>query len=201
MKIFFKTISYIFHPLFVPLAGTSAYFMVTPKYRPVALQTGNILPIFILTVIIPILAFFILRNIGAVNTVFMSKIKERKYPLYIHIIVLLMVVYKVVPKNDTLELHFFFLGLIIAAMTTLLLFFLKFKTSMHLMGMGSLFMFLVGLSIHFELNITLAISLFTIATGLVATSRLYLGAHSRPELLIGFLVGSLSQLFLVKFWL
>jgi membrane-associated phospholipid phosphatase len=131
----------------------------------------------------------------------MPTIKERKYPLYIHIIILLMVVYKVLPNNHTLELHFFFLGLIVAAMTALLLLFLKFKASMHLMGMGSLFMLLVCLSIHFELNITLALSLLTVATGLVATSRLYLKAHSRTELLIGFMVGSLSQLFLVKFWL
>jgi membrane-associated phospholipid phosphatase len=201
MRIFFKIISYTFHPLFVPLAGTLAYFKVTPKYSPVALRSGNILPIFILTVIIPIITFFILRNIGAVNTVFMPTIKERKYPLYIHIIVLLMVVYKVIPNHHTLELHFFFLGLIIAAMTALLLLFLKSKASMHLMGMGSLFMFLIGLSIHFELNITLAISLLTVATGLVATSRLYLKAHSKAELLIGFIVGALSQLLLVKFWL
>lgn len=201
MRIFFWTISYIFHPLFVPLAGTCAYFVVTPKYSPTALQSANILPIFILTVIIPIIAFFILRNIGLINGVFIAAIEERKYPLYIHIILLLMVVYKVIPGDYTPELHFYFFGLIAAAMTALLLLFLKFKVSMHLMGMGGLFMFLVSLSIHFEINITLAVSLLTLATGLVATSRLYLKAHSRPEIAIGFLIGLLSQLLLVKFWL
>ncbi len=201
MRIFFQAISYIFHPLFVPLAGTCAYFMVTPKYSPTALQSANILPIFILTVIIPIIAFFILRNIGLVKSVFVPVIEARKYPLYIHIILLLMVVYKVIPNDYTPELHFYFLGLIAAAMTALLLLFLKFKVSMHLMGMGNLFLFLVCLSIHFEINITLAVSLLTLATGLVATSRLYLKAHSRPEIVVGFLIGLLSQLLLVKFWL
>ncbi|MGB7394125.1 MAG: hypothetical protein WA913_07015 [Pricia sp.] len=200
MKIFFKTVSYLFHPLFVPLAGTMAYFLVTPKYSPIAVQLGNILPIFILTVIIPVIAFFILKNIGVVSTVFMPTLKERKYPLYVHIMLLLMIVYKVIPDH-AIELHFFFIGLIIGAMTTLILLFLKFKTSMHMLGMGGLFMFLVGLSIHFELNITIAISLLTAATGLVATSRLYLKAHLKVELLIGFLVGLISQLVLVKFWL
>jgi len=60
--------------------------------------------------------------------------------------------------------------------------------------MGSLLMFLIGLSLHFEVNITLAISIFTLLTGIVATSRLYLKAHSKIELLIGFLVGFCSQL-------
>ena len=69
------------------------------------------------------------------------------------------------------------------------------------MGIGSLFMFLVCLSIHFEINITLAVSLLTLATGLVTTSRLYLKAHSTPELLIGFLIGLISQLLTVRFWL
>ncbi|MEC7265555.1 MAG: phosphatase PAP2 family protein, partial [Bacteroidota bacterium] len=77
----------------------------------------------------------------------------------------------------------------------------KFKTSMHLLGMGTLLTFMIALSIHFERNITLAISLFTLFTGLVATSRLYLRAHNRNELLIGFLIGCCSQLIILKYWL
>ena len=104
-------------------------------------------------------------------------------------------------NNFIAELHFYFLGLIAASMTTLLLLFFKLKVSMHLMGMGSLFMFLICLSIHFEKNITIAVSLVTLASGLVATSRLYLKAHSKPELLIGFFIGMISQLITIRYWL
>lgn len=201
MGFFLKAISYIFHPLFIPMAGTLAYFILTPKYSPVEVQSGNVLPIFILTVIIPIIAYLILRNLGVVNTVFMPTAKERRYPLYIHIVLLLLIVYKVIPNNYTIELHFYFLGLIAAAMTALILLFFRLKVSIHLMGMGSLFMFLICLSIHFEINITLAVSLLTLATGLVTTSRLYLKAHSKPEVLIGFLIGLLSQLLTVRYWI
>ncbi len=201
MRTFLTVISYIFHPLFIPMAGTLAYFIVTPKYSPLELQSGNLLPIFILTVIIPIITYLILKNLGVVNTVFMPTVKERRYPLYVHILLLLLIIYKVIPNNYILELHFYFLGLIAGAMTALMLLFFKLKVSMHLMGMGSLFMFLVCLSIHFEINITLAISLLTLATGLVTTSRLYLKAHSKPEVLIGFLIGLISQLLTIRFWL
>ncbi|MEX0291704.1 MAG: hypothetical protein AB3N14_21560 [Flavobacteriaceae bacterium] len=201
MKLFLKIISYIFHPLLIPFAGTIAYFQLTPKYSPLELQSGNILPIFILTVIIPIISFFILRNLGVVKTIFLQSISERKYPLMISILLLLMVLIKVIPNNYVIELYYYFVGLIAAAFAGLILVFFKVKSSLHLMGMGSLLMFLVCLSIHFEKNITLAISLCILASGLVASSRLYLKAHSRGEVVIGLLLGLVSQLLTIKFWL
>lgn len=200
MRHFYNIISYVFHPLFIPIGGTILYFFVAP-YSTLEMQSGNIVPIFILTVIIPIIFFLILKNLGVISSIFLPTIQERKYPLYISCIIFLMILYKVIPNNYVHELFYFFTGLLTATGTALLLLFIKFKTSMHLLGMGSILMFMIGLSIHFETNITLAISLFTLLTGVVATSRLYLKSHSRNELLIGFLVGCCSQLIILKYWL
>lgn len=201
MRIFLNFISYLFHPILIPIAGTLAYFLITPRFSPPEFESANILPIFILTVIIPIISFLILKNIGLVSSISMPQIKERKYPYYVGIALLLMIVYKVIPTNYTAELYYYFIGLIAATFTSLILLFLNFKSSMHLMGMGSLFMFLVSLSIHFEINITIALSIFILATGLVATSRLYLRAHQKSEVIVGFLIGVFTQLFTIKFWL
>ncbi len=92
MKLLLQIISYIFHPIFIPVAGTLAYFIITPKYNPIEEQSGNILPIFILTVIIPIIAYLILKNVGLIQSVFAPTLKERRYPLYINLIILLLVV-------------------------------------------------------------------------------------------------------------
>lgn len=200
MRHLFNIVSYLFHPLFIPIAGTIIYFAIAP-YSTLEIQSGNILPIFILTVIIPIIFFLILKNIGFINSIFLPTLQERKYPLYISCVLLLMILYKVIPNNYVHELFYFFTGLLTATCTALILLFLKFKTSIHLLGMGSILMFMIGLSIHFEKNITLAISLFILMTGLVATSRLYLKAHNRVELLIGFLIGVCSQLIILKYWL
>ena len=201
MKLFLKAITYLFHPLFIPIAGTLAYFMITPKYTPPEFQSGNILPIFILTVIIPIISFLILKNVGVVSSVFAPNSSERKYLLYIGISLLLMVVYKVIPNNYVPELYFYFIGLIGATFASIVLLYFNFKSSIHLMGMGSLSTYLVCLSVHFEINITIALSLLILATGLVGTSRLYLHSNGRAALLVGFLLGSISQLLTVKFWL
>ena len=201
MKSFFRAISYIFNPLFVPVAGTLMYFIITPKYSPLKLQSGNILPIFILTVIIPIVCFLILKNLGAVRSASLTTVKERIYPVLIQGIILLMIILKVIANNYTIELHYYFLGLFSASLAILLLLLLGFKCSLHLAGMGSLLMFLIALSIHFESNVTIAISIVTLFTGVVATSMLYLRTHRPSEVLIGLFIGLISQLFTLKFWL
>lgn len=201
MRHFLHLVSYIFHPLFVPIGGTVMYFLITPRYSSLEIQSGNILPIFILTVIIPIIFFLILKNLGVIHSIFLPTLKERKYPLYIQAVLLFLILYKVIPNNFVPELFYFFLGLLAATGATLILLFLKIKTSIHLLGMGSILMFMIGLSIHFEINITLAISVFTLFTGLVATSRLYVKAHSKSELFIGLLLGIFSQLIILKYWL
>lgn len=201
MKVFSQFISYLLHPLFIPIGGTVAYFLITPKYSPLAIQSANILPIFILTVIIPIVTFHILKNIGLVHSVFLDTVTERKYPLYVHITILLLILYKVIPNNYVSELYFYFTGLLGAAMACLILLFFKFKVSLHMVGVSGLLMFLINLSIHFEINLIIAISALILLTGSVATARLYLRAHTKIELTIGLFIGLLSQLLTVQYWL
>ena len=127
MRLFFKIISYLFHPIFTAIAGTITYFVITPKYSPLELQSGNVLPIFILTIIIPIISFFILRNLGVVHSIFLPSTNERKYPLIIQISLLLMILLKVIPNNYILEVYFFFAGLLTATIACLVLIFFKFN--------------------------------------------------------------------------
>lgn len=201
MKLFFKSISYLFHPLFAPIAGTFAYFIITPKYTPLSLQSGNILPIFILTVIIPIICFFILKNLRLVNSIFLVDINERKYALLINIVLLLMILLKVIPNNYVMEVYYYFVGLLTAFLSCFLLLFLRFKVSLHMISIGSFLMYLIALSIHFEINIIVAISFFTLLSGIVATARLFLNNNSKKEVVAGFLIGVISQLITLKFWL
>ncbi|MEN1784200.1 MAG: hypothetical protein AAGF77_03585 [Bacteroidota bacterium] len=201
MRHLLKGISYLFHPLFIPLGGTVAYFTISPKFNSQQLQNNNVLPIFILTVVIPIILFVILKNLGLISSIFAPKLQERRYPLLLSIVLHLIVLYRVIPLNYINELYYFFVGLLIATCSALLLVFANIKASLHLMGMGNILLYLIGLSIHFEINITFAIALFTLVTGLVATSRLFMQAHTRAELLIGLLVGCCSQLIVLKYWL
>ncbi len=201
MRRFSQLLSVIANPIFVPTLGTYLYFKITPKYTTIEFESGNILPIFILTVIIPIIILLILKNLKLVTSINMIDLKERRYPMYISILLLLLVVYKVLPNNFTIELHYFFLGLIASLVASLVLIYVNFKSSLHLTGLGSLIMYTICLSVHFEKNITLFLSLIILLTGLVASAKIYLKSYSKIELLIGLLIGLLSQLLTVKYWL
>lgn len=200
MQFLLRLVSYVFHPLFIPILGTISYFALAP-YSSIEQQSGTMLPIFILTVVIPIIFFFILKNLKLITNVFAPSIKERKYPLLISTGIYFIILYKIIPQNYSNEVYYFFIGLLTSSLAILILLFLKFKASLHLLGMGSILLFLIGLSIHFEINITIAIGLVTLLSGLVASSRLYLKAHTIHELVLGFLIGACSQLYLFKFWL
>ena len=201
MKGFFKIIASLFHPIFIPIYGCFIYFIVTKKYTSMEMKVGNLFPIFILTVIIPIICFLIMRNIGMVNSVFMPSIKERKYPLYISIMLLLMIVYKVIPQQYTPELYYYFIGLIIALSTAAILLFIKYKASIHMLGIGSLVMYLINLSIHFEINLAFSLSILILITGLIASSRLYFKAHNQLELVVGLVIGLTTQFLTIPYWL
>ena len=201
MKGFFKIIASLFHPIFIPIYGCFIYFIVTKKYTSMEMKVGNLFPIFILTVIIPIICFLIMRNIGMVNSVFMPTIKERKYPLYISIMLLLMIVYKVIPQQYTPELYYYFIGLIIALSTAAILLFIKYKASIHMLGIGSLVMYLINLSIHFEINLAFSLSILILITGLIASSRLYFKAHNQLELVVGLVIGLTTQFLTIPYWL
>lgn len=199
MQFALRLVSYVFHPLFIPIIGTILYFSLAP-YSPLEQQSGTILPIFILTVIIPIIFFFILKNLKLIS-INSQTTKERIYPILISCGLYIMILYKIIPQNYINEIHYFFIGLLTSLIALLILLLLNYKASIHLTGMGSILIFLIGLSIHFKVNIIIPISILTFVSGLVASSRLYQKIHSISEIILGLLIGIFSQLFLFKFWL
>ncbi|NER12733.1 hypothetical protein GWK08_04720 [Leptobacterium flavescens] len=201
MKVFFKFISYLFHPLFLPLAGAVIYYTISPKFHPPEEWQSVILRVSILTLLIPIVFFYLLRNIGWVSSIYLKEVSERKIPLYIYIFLIFMVIYGVVSPIFALELYFYFVGILGSLIACLVLVFFRFKASMHMMGISGLTLFVIGLSFHYEVNITFALALLVFSIGLVASSRLYLKAHDNKELLLGFFIGAVPQFIVFNNWL
>jgi len=196
-----KSISYIFHPLLLPLLGVIFYFSKTPRYIPVPIIKAKLISLFILTVVLPVLLYYLLKTLKKVDSINLETPKERIIPLALNAIIIVLVLQRILPQNEVIELYYFFLGILLSTITALILAFLKFKASIHMIAVGGLFMFFIALSIHFSININGTIALLFILTGAVATSRLYLKAHDNIELLIGFFVGLFPQLIMLNYWL
>ncbi|WP_142784904.1 hypothetical protein [Changchengzhania lutea] len=196
-----KSISYVFHPLIMPIVGVMFYFSKSPRYIPIEIIQAKLISLSILTIVLPILLFFLLRTLGKVNTINLETTSERIVPLLLNCIVLLIILKRIVTPTQVIELYYFFVGILISTLTCLLLAIAKFKASIHMISVAGVFMFFLALSIHFSININGTLALMTIIIGAVATSRLHMKAHSPVELIIGFSIGFLPQLILVNYWL
>ena len=196
-----KSISYVFHPLIMPLLGVIFYFSKSPRYIPFDIIQAKMVSLFILTVILPILLYLLLKTVGVVNTINLETTKERIYPLLLNGIVMLIVLQRILTPTQAIELYFFFVGILISNMACLLLVIMKFKASIHMIAVSGVFMFFIALSIHFSININGTLALMCIIMGAIATSRLHLKAHTYKELILGVFIGFIPQLILVSYWL
>ncbi|MBQ4818760.1 hypothetical protein [Aquimarina sp. MMG016] len=185
----------------MPLIGSIIYFTTAPRFIPENIVMSKIIGLTIMTVLIPIVLFFILKSSGMITSFHLANVKQRKIPLLLQSILLLLVIKMIVDVYNYPELYFFFLGILFSSLSAIFIVLFNIKASLHMIGTGGVTMFTIALSIHFGMNLTILIAALMIANGLVATSRLHYKAHSNLELILGFLVGVIPQLTLVNFWL
>ncbi len=201
MRLFLKLGSYLFHPLLMPVMGTAIYFYITPRFLEQDLVSANLFAIGIVTIIIPIVLFFLLKNLGQVESIYLRDVSERKFPLMIQCVLLLLIIKVVFNPYDNPELYYFFIGILFSSITALIMVLFKVKVSLHQIGVAGVLMFLVGLSAHFKVNLLVTISFFLFVNGWVASSRLQNESHTYPELALGLLVGAVPQFILYNMWL
>ncbi len=196
-----KSISFVFHPLIMPLLGVMFYFHKTPRFIPEAVQNAKIFSIIILTIILPILLFFLLRTVNKVDTIYLKSTKERLIPLFINCVIIVLILIRVLTPNEIVELYYFFVGILCSTLACFILALFKIKASIHMIAASGFFMFAIALGIHFQININGTIALMMIILGAIATSRLHLKAHTNQELIIGVFIGLFPQLILLNYWL
>ncbi|HER40986.1 MAG TPA: hypothetical protein ENO10_07180 [Salinimicrobium catena] len=201
MNFLLKSVSYLFHPVWMPFAGTLLYFLISPRFFPFPVVKAKILAIAILSVFIPIVFYLMLKTLGKTTSHFLSDVKERKWPLLLNAFLDLLILKFILDTFDYPELYYFFLGIFLSTTSALLLVLLKIKVSLHMIGLGGITAFLVLLSFHFNLNLIYTISFLIAMTGLTATSRLHFRAHTMTELVLGLLLGIVPQAAVALVWL
>ena len=129
------------------------------------------------------------------------ELSQRKIPLVLQCFFIIALVRKSVTIDRYPDLHFFFLGALLSTLIALLLLFANIKASLHMMAISALMLFVIGLSIHLQIQNSYLVAFLVIINGFVASSRIEMNAHTSKELIIGFLLGSIPQLLLQFLWL
>ncbi|MCG2610123.1 hypothetical protein LZZ90_01225 [Flavobacterium sp. SM15] len=194
--------SYLFHPLFVSVYAALFYFYVTKGfYYPHEIYL-TLLQIVILTVFLPLSTYFLLKSLGLVKSgIMLHEKKERRLPLAFQAMFFVVLTQHSFSTIVLPELYYFFIGALISTFFALLLIVFNFKASIHMIGITGLTLFIGGISLHFGIPFIGLISFAIIMTGFVASSRLYMQAHSMKEILTGIIIGALPQVMLWYWWL
>ncbi|UBZ08385.1 hypothetical protein LDL76_06635 [Salegentibacter mishustinae] len=201
MRFLLKSASFIFHPLWLPLAGSFLYFIFTPRFFPEGVVQAKLLAIAILTIFIPIVFYFLLKNLGKAQSVFLVDVNERKWPLIFYAILITMVLNQILNAYNYAALYYYFTGILFATILAFVLVVFQLKASLHMMGLGGLLVFLIGISLNFKIDLTYTISFLILALGLTASSRIYYKAHSINELVLGLACGMITQVLVLNLWL
>lgn len=198
MKKTASVISAIFSPLLVPTYG-----MLLVAYLTVfALLPGRILwtaigVVFLLTCLIPMTGILGLYKAGFIKDVGLNERTERSVPYIIIVLCYLGVSFFFYRAGAPLWLSMFFAGAALAAVINIIIN-RWWKISAHGAAMGGLVALLFRiLSLHQAIyNLDIWISGAIIVTGLVLTSRVYLGRHTLLQVLAGTSNGYLCVWFL-----
>jgi len=185
-------VSIVFHPLLMPTYLNAIVFKYCTDILPLTREAKvqMLLFVFVSTYLIPAIATGLLWATGAISSLSLEKRSERLIPLMVTGVIYAGVSYIFLDYLSMARLLGLFMGTI--ALTVILTAFIThfWKISSHMVGVGGLvgFLFSVVLETH---NLSLEYPLIGSigVAGAVASSRLYLKAHSIKQIIAGFLLG------------
>lgn len=199
MQRVYKLISIVFHPILLPLVATLSFFVIGNSNLIDSVKLKIILLVGIGTYLSPVILLIILKRKKLIQSIEVRNIDERKIPI-LFMTVLFYVLGKTLGRIDPLFLlSNLFIGCAISLAICYMLFVKKLKLSIHMLGMASFISFTLIMSIYMQVNLLMATALLFIASGVVATARIQLKAHSLQEINLGFIVGFLPQLLFIYF--
>lgn len=201
MKKILPLFSFVFHPIFIPAMATMLYLSFNNAEFVFQEKLFVFFQVLVVTVLLPSLIFLLLRTIGKIDSIMLTEVSQRKIPLIFHCFLLILLVKKSITIDRYPELHFFLLGALLSTIIALILLFINVKASLHMIAISSLTVFIIGLSLHLQLQNTLLITALILLNGFVASSRLEMEAHTNKELIMGFFLGAVPQLLLLVLWL
>lgn len=185
-----RTVSVIFHPLFIPLYSLLVIFTAPTLFWYIPIRAKEILFfIFVVNnVFIPILLMPLFRYRNLVRSWVIENRTERTIPLMA--VSLLFAVTAFILSRLQIPL---FLRVYAFSLTFLSLILLTvnrwWKISLHSAGAGALISVVLVLSLRMSASLPFYLGATVLIAGLILSSRLRLNSHSPSEVYAGFLTG------------
>jgi hypothetical protein len=193
MKRFLSIWSYLLIPLFIPALVCLWYFIYADFYESQQILNSMFF-ICLITIVIPLLIYSLLKIFRVVSSIHLYTTRERITPLIAYGILLLILIRTSMSGSLPLALYYFFIGILLATCVAIAMSLLKYKMSLHMMGMGGAMGFVLMLSIALGTPAIYLLAVLSILTGLTGSSRLVMQAHRGHELIFGWTTGLICQI-------
>ncbi len=190
-----QLIAVLLHPLFMPLYGTwillhsGSYLSYTTS--PI-LQRFIYLIVFVSTYLLPALSAWLLWQKGWIGSMEMKERKERSVPFLAALVCYTAGIYLLF-KLPVPRLFGIMVGGGALAIFWAFLVNLRWKISIHMIGIGGLMGLMYGYARYFHVSMIWPLAILAILSGLLGTARLIREAHSPAQIYTGFVGGFLIE--------
>jgi hypothetical protein len=177
----------------IPTIGVLLFLALTPDFIRKERQYLVLGIVFFSTYVVPIISLIILKALGVIKSFQVESIKERKIPLFLMLLIFYILGWFLIMIPDFKDLGVLFYGTNLSLIVIYILFFFNIKTSLHIVSMSSALGFFLIYGTLNSISILPIAVIIIMLTGLLASSRLYLKAHTPLEVYLGFFLGITSQ--------
>jgi hypothetical protein len=190
-------LSYVFHPLFIPLYVTWFLAFVHPSYFAGFGDTGKkrlLLLVVINTIFFPAVTVLLLKGVRFIDSIFLRTQRDRIIP-YIAAMTFFFWTQYVLREQVNIPrvLVGFMFGVFISTSAALIAN-IYYKISMHAIGMGGLLGVFLVIMQQQTMLMTWPLSLAFVITGMVCTARMIVSDHRPKEIYTGLVAGLACQL-------
>lgn len=208
LRIAAQVVSYIFHPVFVPVYVVAFLAFVHPYLYagfPVLLKKTAVMgAAFMAFTFFPLVTVFLLKGLKFIDTVYLHTQKDRIIPLIACMIWYFWVWYiwknfgKTANDIDMPEIAVKFAFATFLSTIAALMANIRLKISLHAISVGLMLTFMSLLAFTQSLNFGVYLSTALLITGLVCSARLIVSNHTNAEVYIGLLAGAISMM--IAWW-
>ena len=190
-----KFISIVGHPLFMPVYAMVLIFEFNPYIN---LQVPNSIQVIVLsilsifTIFLPLISAIFLKKFGVIKSIYMKTAEERKWPFLLSVLWYYIAFTLLTNLALPISLYLLMIGaisvILIAHFITL-----RWKISIHMLGIGGVIGGMIGLSQRFQFDHFYLILILFFVAGLIGYARLKTKSHTYRQVYAGFILGVIVE--------
>jgi hypothetical protein len=197
LMVFSRAVSMVFHPMLLP-AVAFLFLTELDSYQAIRVSHVRIQLFWLMlamTFLVPAMVMVLLKHAKFITSLQMEDRKERTLPLVITAVIYYLT-FRFFQRSGLPWIYSLMLLSATAMILSAMFINLRWKISLHMLGIGGVFGMFHGLAPVFPHQLFIPSVVVAALAGVIGFSRLYLKSHKPLEIYSGFLVGYLIFLIL-----